>query len=113
MGFHSSESDAISTRYLYSTKVVLGCGSFGRIVEGKDALTGTSLAIKFETNDKHANTLKHEETVLSAFNGSVGFPKLYDYIPFKDCNVLIMEKLGQNLSANVLKRKKFASKLLA
>jgi serine/threonine protein kinase len=88
---------------------VIGKGAFGIVCKSINIDTQEYLAIKFESKDNSKNRLEKEYkiyTFLNENNTNINIPKIYWYGEYKDCNILIMDKLGESLE-NIIKKLKY------
>ncbi|ETO02144.1 hypothetical protein RFI_35290 [Reticulomyxa filosa] len=82
-------------RYLLGAKV--GNGSFGVLYEGKDEVTGETVAIKMEKCSTSYPQLPIEYKIYSGLKGSTGVPAARWYGKEGDYNILVMDMLGPSL----------------
>uniref|UniRef100_A0A0N4Z775 Protein kinase domain-containing protein n=1 Tax=Parastrongyloides trichosuri TaxID=131310 RepID=A0A0N4Z775_PARTI len=82
----------------YQINHELGRGSFGVVLDVKDLVTLTPLAIKIaKKNDNEGKCLVLEKRILKKVRGSDHFATIYVAGTYKKYNYIIFEKLGRNL----------------
>jgi len=88
----------IGMRYSVMPRL-LGNGSFGTIVLGKDTVDDVEVAIKLEPVQARTPQLLHEAKVLKSLNGVEGFPKVHwvGVDDSKKYNVMVLDLLGPTL----------------
>jgi tau tubulin kinase len=100
----------------------LGEGSFSRIFQALDKKLKHLVALKVEKEDKHKKILKFEYQILKSLQGLPHVPILYDFIEnttgrlkffseSSNCNFIVMELLGKNISNFKKSRDKFETQL--
>jgi len=94
----------------YMVFSVIGKGAFGVVCKSINIDTQDYLAIKFESKENSKNRLEKEYqiyTFLNENNKNINIPKIYWFGEYKDCNILIMDKLGESLE-NIIKKLKYS-----
>ncbi|KAK5202406.1 hypothetical protein LTR41_011842 [Exophiala xenobiotica] len=86
---------AIGGRYHLVRK--LGSGSFGSVYLGRDAETGTEVAMKFEHHSVAPSLLVEEAEIYQSLAGKTGFPQVHWHGQQDDFTVLVFELLRPNL----------------
>ncbi|XP_067140960.1 uncharacterized protein [Centruroides vittatus] len=81
----------------YQIKRKIGFGSFGRVIEGTDRITGEDVAIKVEDSNTMRSQLRNEKKVYDAIKDTNGFPKLICYGRDRNYSFLITDLLGPSL----------------
>lgn len=75
----------------------LGAGAFGEIYAGVDTRTSMPVAVKLEHVDAEHPQLAYEARVYSQLAGKQGVPRILYTAREGDYNIMVMERLGQNL----------------
>ena len=103
--------DLIAGRF--RLQVRLNSGSFGEVYQGLNEVTGTSVAVKIETQTR-APQLLHEARILRAMEGKVGLPTVMWYGKEQGRVVMVMTLLGKSLEMIVreMKEKKMNLELV-
>lgn len=83
----------------YEVGEIIGQGTFGEVRKATNLDTGQNIAIKFEkTMNTHQRLLFNESEALSNLQGALGIPKLYAFGTQEECDFMVTELLGPNLS---------------
>lgn len=81
----------------YKLEKLLGAGAFGEIYSGVDVESQDAVAVKLERADAPYPQLAYEARVYRRLANNKGIPRLY-YIGVEGhYNVMVMERLGENL----------------
>lgn len=93
-------SEFINTRVaeIYRIKYQIERGSFGIVFAGINLKTGCDVAIKVENMSVKYPQLYQEYLTYKALKGHEGFAKVFCYTQERNCNILVMERLGQSLN---------------
>ncbi|OHT15779.1 Casein kinase I isoform epsilon [Tritrichomonas foetus] len=83
----------------FMTKEMIGYGSFGSIYSGINIYNNDQVAIKFETSVNMKQKLFRESRIYQIISGAPGFPTLKHYGTEGDTAAMIIDLLGQNISA--------------
>jgi serine/threonine protein kinase len=104
-------SKLIMNRYLLCDRI--GSGSFGDVYAGIDKTTMNAVAFKVEQRTQKPQQLHDEHKVYKAISQSVGVPRVHFMGNNARLNVMIMDRLGQDLERLFLKcKRKFSTQTL-
>lgn len=88
------EYELIANKYTLHEK--LGEGSFGTVYRATD-FENNDYAIKFEDKSDKKKHLLRENKIYNTLAQLQGFPMKYYYGEYKNCRVLVLDKLGNSL----------------
>lgn len=91
----------IDDRYILQQKI--GQGSFGQIYIGVDKSTGEKYAIKVEEVNISVPQLIFEARIYQIMSGSTNVPRMFYQAEEEDCNVMVIELLGNSLESLLTK----------
>ena len=103
----SEHMSLIANRYQIDTTAAIGHGSFGWIYRATDLTNSNKIAIKFERKRSNACHLEYENKILTALQGTDGFPRVHFFGSLSKYYVLAMDLLGSNLETKLNNMKRF------
>lgn len=94
----TNTNDILVGKY-YKAKYKIGSGSFGEIYLGIDIRNNEKVAIKVESKDTKYPQLLDEYKVYRSLSKAPGVPQVYWCGSAGNCNVMVMELLGESLES--------------
>ncbi|XP_017478196.1 PREDICTED: casein kinase I-like [Rhagoletis zephyria] len=76
----------------------IGNGSTGCVLRGTDLKTNDAVAIKVESQERRSHHLQHERECYEEMAGELGIPRVRWFGQEGDYNVLVMDRVGENLN---------------
>jgi hypothetical protein len=92
-----SRSYKILDNYMFFRKLVIGTGSFGKVLYGMNLERNKNFAIKFEKSTVKSSVIGEEVKIMSNLKGGLGVPEVFWYGKYDDYKVMVMDLLGPSL----------------
>ena len=93
----SKNHKTIESKFMYFKKLLIGSGSFGKVLYGLDVDRFTEYALKFEKSTVKRSVLGMELSMYRKLEGGVGIPTIYWYGELKNYKIMIMDLLGPSI----------------
>lgn len=87
----------IEQKYLYFKRLLIGSGSFGKVLYGLNIEQNKEYALKFEKSTVKRSVLNLELSMYRKVEGAVGIPEIHWYGELKNYKIMIMDLLGPSL----------------
>ena len=95
---HIKNEILLDKNYKLFVNKKIGNGGFGEIFKGENIFTKQQIAIKCEkVKGDYNSLLQNEINILTYLQDGIGIPKIYQFIPSKKYNFMLLELLGPNL----------------